>query len=301
MQRLPHSQCGHQVCSWWCYGLQCSCWLCVSCHLVFARCVAWVYSDCAGLRLHVATILRSRIDAPTLAWFGILCSSWVATSRGSIFRTWLVPEGVSGPAVDEGNCMAARCSFLFLLIHALGGVWALEQPRSLLLMQYGRMRDVAARIQVYDVAFWMAGFGAKTPKRSMLWSNSIGCMHFQTPKLSMKKAKLLKDVDFGEPVMKYVHKGKKCWKGTRWLTATGIYTRLFGKHIVEVFKRNHMKPPVSDFPLKASMQEAQEAFEQESFDDLVADGRLIEVIRYLRSLKGLKIPESWRPLVPTKL
>lgn len=62
-----------------------------------------------------------------------------------------------------------------------------------------------------------------------------------------------------------------------------------------------MKPPVSDFPLKASMQEAQEAFEQESFDDLVADGRLIEVIRYLRSLKGLKIPESWRPLVPTKL
>ena len=282
MQRLPHSQCGHQVCSWWCYGLQCSCWLCVSCHLVFARCVAWVYSDCAGLRLHVATILRSRIDAPTLAWFGILCSSWVATSRGSIFRTWLVPEGVSGPAVDEGNCMAARqgaklgwlglcrpclwafaglvycwmggpwqglrrpclwafaglvcwpaeacalrivccrCSFLFLLIHALGGVWALEQPRSLLLMQYGRMRDVAARIQVYDVAFWMAGFGAKTPKRSMLWSNSIGCMHFQTPKLSMKKAKLLKDVDFGEPVMKYVHKGKKCWKGTRWLTATGI-------------------------------------------------------------------------------
>ena len=49
------------------------------------------------------------------------------------------------------------------------------------------------------------------------------------------------------------------------------------------------------------MQEAQEAFEQESFDDLVADGRLIEVIRYLRSLKGLKIPESWRPLVPTKL
>ena len=279
MQRLSHSQCGHQVCSWWCYGLQCSCWLCVYCHLVFARCVAWVYSDCAGLRLHVATILRSRIDAPTLAWFGILCSSWVATSRGSIFRTWLVPEGASGPAVDEGNCMAARqgaklgwlglcrpclwafaglvycwmggpwqglrrpclwafaglvcwpaeacalrivccrCSFLFLLIHALGGVWALEQPRSSLLMQYGLMRDVAARIQVYDVAFWMAGFGAKTPTRSMLWSNSIGCMHFQTPKLSMKKAKLLKDVDFGEPVMKYVHKGKKCWKGTRWLTA----------------------------------------------------------------------------------
>ena len=30
-----------------------------------------------------------------------------------------------------------------------------------------------------------------------------------------------------------------------------------------------MKPPVSDFPLKASMQEAQEAFEQESFDDLL--------------------------------
>ena len=118
--------------------------------------------------------------------------------------------------------VCCRCSFFFLLIHALGGVWALEQPRSSLLMQYGLMRDVAARIQVYDVAFWMAGFGAKTPKRSMLWSNSIGCMHFQTPKLSMKKAKLLKDVDFGEPVMKYVHKGKKCWKGTRWLTATGI-------------------------------------------------------------------------------
>ncbi|CAE7523392.1 unnamed protein product, partial [Symbiodinium sp. CCMP2456] len=95
--------------------------------------------------------------------FGLVCSSFVSVSRGSTGRSFWLPTGneKASASVRDGNLLAARTLMAMLLIEALGGVWVLEQP-------------------VYKQSFWMSAWGATTPKRTTLWSNSRAIRKFAT-------------------------------------------------------------------------------------------------------------------------
>ena len=102
-----------------------------------------------------------------VAWFGILCSTWSAMSRGSTRRSYLCPLGLeSVQCVAEGNIMVARCHvnntyfdphvtrspstytavgparccLMMALITCLNGIYILEQPRQSLLYRHPRFR-----------------------------------------------------------------------------------------------------------------------------------------------------------------
>ncbi|CAJ1410660.1 unnamed protein product [Effrenium voratum] len=202
-------------------------------------------------------------------------------------------------AVAQGNCMACRCSMLCFLIAVTGSTFALEQPRSSLLFQYSRMQFLACSVPVWRIAFWMGTFGSKTPKRSLVWSNAggIGAL-FSSALLNPKTFK--KDPNF-RPTIKYVNKqGKSSWQGTKQLTETGKYPKAFGRRIRYMFETGQLKPN-GEFPLHASESEAQEAFARAGYSDMCEDGNLLQVARYLRQCKGLKVPEEWRCLLPDKL
>ena len=116
-----------------------------------------------------------------------------------------------------------RTFLAMLLVMAKKGVWVLEQPATSIAFRLRGFQDLLRKttvpwkkkyisyicnryqdwkletycftltppepIEVYKQSFWMRGFGAKTPKRTTLWSNSSGVRFFCTSKLARKGAK----------------------------------------------------------------------------------------------------------------
>ena len=60
------------------------------------------------LRLVIQALLQGDPDG-FVAWYGVLCSTWSAVSRGSTFRWYLNPLGYEDrECVAQGNLMVAR-------------------------------------------------------------------------------------------------------------------------------------------------------------------------------------------------
>ena len=63
-----------------------------------------------------------------MAWFGIVCSSWVSCNRGTSQRSVLLPQGdTSREYIKLPNCMTR------------GGTYFVEQPGSSILWYYPRL------------------------------------------------------------------------------------------------------------------------------------------------------------------
>ncbi|CAJ1361995.1 unnamed protein product [Effrenium voratum] len=172
----------------------------------------------SGFGCFLAAVLRSK--ANSLIWLGVLCSSWVAASRGSTFRTFANAEGyLPYCSVDNGNRMAARSAFICLLAHALNHSFAVEQPRSSLLWRHSRFLWLLERVPVWKLHLWMGSWGSKSPKASTLWCNRPWISGFWTSaKLDMRKFDEHKQKGF-RPTKRYVDKaGLRRWTGTKQLT-----------------------------------------------------------------------------------
>ena len=62
-----------------------------------------------SLRAAITAVLRGNSEDGYVHWLGVLCSSWVVTSRGSTKRSYILPEGLESlPSVELGNKMASR-------------------------------------------------------------------------------------------------------------------------------------------------------------------------------------------------
>lgn len=153
------------------------------------------------------------------------------------------------------HTVAPRCALLGLLVVACGGHVVYEQPRSSLLLRHERMMWLCRRItaslllqgvfldvyvevscrafnasieafdppsQVFRINIWMWNFGAKTPKRTSLWSSSSAIQGFWPhKKLNKREYQGKRDKTF-QPTKRYVDgRGKPRWQGTSDLTKTG--------------------------------------------------------------------------------
>ena len=64
------------------------------------------------LSLLLAAILQSQDGV--VVHFGLVCSTFIAISRGSTYRSYFRPEGdPSSPSVARSNLLAARIGFPF--------------------------------------------------------------------------------------------------------------------------------------------------------------------------------------------
>lgn len=144
------------------YGLSCD----TSWFIFCMQCGLHIYQL---MRLLICAILKGKKDG-LVAIFGIVCSSWVAISRGTTLRTPMTPLGDQRHAfVRAGNEMAGRPLFmttwlwwfscfkyiapwrvalLSLLIAARGGTFLVEQPGSSLLFHHPRMVWLCSRLVV---------------------------------------------------------------------------------------------------------------------------------------------------------
>ncbi|CAK9083565.1 Palmitoyl-monogalactosyldiacylglycerol delta-7 desaturase, partial [Durusdinium trenchii] len=78
------------------------------------------------------------------------------------------------------------------------------------------------------------------------------------------------------------------------------YPREFGDKLVDIY--SEMIAHKSGMPvLPETLPTAEQTFEQMVFDDLWADAHLQSVVQWLRGSQGLRIPESFRALLPPRL
>ena len=142
-----------------------------------------------------------------------------------------------------------RCILLAMLCASMGGTFLIEQPGSSVMRYYFRLEWLAASIpahwmqytyvhacvyvlhgilhilcvyvhdiQVYRSGWWMAHFGARSPKRHQAFSNNKWIETFNKGKLLRHQRK--PDPTFA-PTKSYLNaNGKRCWQGTPQLKET---------------------------------------------------------------------------------
>lgn len=186
--------------------------------------------------------------------------------------------------------------------------------------------------QVWQAAWWAAHYRAPTPKRHICWANSPAIVHFDMGTLSrVLQKELAKKNNHAKPTETYSSGGKKRFKGTKHLRATGPlpqlsrnqtvtdsplgpnmacylfvlelrnYTPMFGVRVTRLHSRflstRAPLPPISqdvlDLPVKPF-------FAHLPWVDLWEDGNIREVIFYLRGCETLNLGD-WKDCFPAKL
>ncbi|CAE7466266.1 unnamed protein product [Symbiodinium pilosum] len=242
-----------------------------------------------------------------LHWMGVLCSSWVTTSRGSTGRSMINPAGCQGlPSVDASNLMAWRVALLCLATSALGGVWVIEQPGSSILIESDPMQMVCGLLQVFKCRFWMWHYQSRTAKPTVLWSPSSAIRTFWRGRLNLAEVRAEKQARNPQnrqaPTRKYKDAGgRQRFQGTSELKGTGKYTFKFGAKIAEEMKTLISRAPRPVFQ-DADLAEATDIWANWSWDDSSwSSAEMLDVVKYLYGSKDLRIPAKWRPLLPETL
>ena len=87
--------------------------------------------------------------------------------------------------VQVHSCILRACLAIYLIV-AMQCVFVMEQPSTSLLYRHPRFQDLCKLLPIYRSSFWMAKYGAQSPKRTVLWGNTKGIKEFRTDKLSRK-------------------------------------------------------------------------------------------------------------------
>ena len=167
-----------------------------------------------------------------------------------------------------------------------------------------------------------------TPKRQISWSNSRYIWSFDRGQLKRPRGKHGSVKKSNKTSHRYQDaSGRMRWTGTKLLKATENLARThscactvcltnlherslhqpmrnyppaFGRRVAELMpKLLQSRRGVPD-PVPRG-QTAIEIFRAMAFTDLVEDGHLLEVARYLRGSNRLRIPPQWREVLPTEL
>ena len=128
-------------------------------------------------------------------------------------------------------------TLLIILALAKGAVWVLEQPVSSIIWRHPRLRwllqssrvacsayiwslelrewVVCLLLEAFRCAFWMLRFGARSPKRTRLWSNSRGIRHFASARPLTKHERIRRGGDTTLATSSVGRDGKKKFTGKK--------------------------------------------------------------------------------------
>ncbi|CAJ1363253.1 unnamed protein product, partial [Effrenium voratum] len=250
----------------------------------------------AGYLLAIQAILQGKFEE-LLAAFGVCCSSWILTSRGSSHRSELTPMGNPEFAkVKLANLLGSRTVLLLLLVAAVSGVWVVEQPSTSMLFSHDRFRWLVdslekLKMRVFSQTFWMRSWGHPTAKRTVAFSNSalIGGLNAG----SLKRQQLQSDV---KTTRKYTTKeGRKGFSGTIFDVAWKYAAKIVQIGEDAKFEKRDPVPAVEDLT-----KDTIDAYAQLEWGDSWDDAQLVSVIKYARASKLLWLPECWRQVLPKR-
>ncbi|CAK9106488.1 Uncharacterized protein SCF082_LOCUS49598 [Durusdinium trenchii] len=253
----------------------------------------------AGFGLLLSTILRSKPSA--VFTFGLVCSSFVAVSRGTTHRSFFLPLGdPTSKSVQLGNILCSRMVLAMILMISRGMVFVLEQPSSSLAYRHPRFQQLLKMTNVWRQAFWMRGWGSNTPKRTILWSNSRGVRKFATHKKYAKGKKK------NQLATVYIDSnGKKRYQGNSRLKGSQVYPVGFGirfTRTMPLLQKEKSKPNTiaeDKVPTIDEIKPNDVLPCLDSMDDLWRDARMSDVLHYLYGGTGVQLPDDWTQFAMT--
>ncbi|CAK9108740.1 Uncharacterized protein SCF082_LOCUS50570 [Durusdinium trenchii] len=124
-----------------------------------------------GFMLTMWAIMNQEEHALTL--FAPDCGSWGLPARSTSGRSFINPQGYEAYGfVHRANVMVSRMVLCIMLILSRNAFYLVEQPAQSLLYMHKRRQYLANRVSwVFQVYFWMALHGGRSPKRSMFMGN----------------------------------------------------------------------------------------------------------------------------------
>ncbi|CAK9105806.1 Uncharacterized protein SCF082_LOCUS49317 [Durusdinium trenchii] len=216
----------------------------------------------AGLVLCIHLLLTSQWEQ-LVAFFAIVCSSYVPVNRHSTGRTLLTPLGNEHfIGVRRSNKMTSRTVILIWITILSGGTYLMENPHGSFLAFHPRYvwmlkKLEAVGILTYKTAFWMRKYGSISWKRTWVWANSrrIG---------SLDLGPLTEEEKEGceETTIRYEDaQGKIRWKGNSNLKLTQQYTFKFAGTVTRLLPKiredtRSQKFPAKDASLASALQGA---------------------------------------------
>jgi len=211
--------------------------------------------------------------------------------------------------MDEDQC---RMILLMMIVICLNGTILLEQPFGTLFEYYPRWRDFIMKLMeiggknaVNRTSWWMMHYGGPTPKRHVAWCNSPNINFLDLGKLrgwAKHKRELEAKGNAPQPLVhKYIDKsGRRRYKGSRSLKSSEIYPPAFGRKLANLWSKLTSEKTGMP-PLPERVPPATETFDALSFSDVWQDANMASVCYWLRGGKDLKIPDSFRGLLPKRL
>ncbi|CAK8988995.1 unnamed protein product [Durusdinium trenchii] len=219
-----------------------------------------------------------------MCWIALVCSSFSAVNVHTSRRTPTTPWGdVSKAYVRAGNALASISILLATLRSALGGCFAIEQPRSSRLVTYPRWERF---LHLFDarlwwVAWWARHYGALTPKRHICWSNTSQIGRLDRGKLS----KAMRESCIVKTTKKVNKNGKITFSGNKFLKQTQPDPIAFGLRVVRCLP--HFLRCVAAPPQPKVEMEVPQLFALTDVADTWPEAGLLDACMYLRGSKHL--------------
>ena len=170
-----------------------------------------------------------------LAWYAIVCSTWVWMSRSSTGRRLWNPDGHrESDSVRAGNKMLTRVVLLILLGHILKITNILENPASTVIEFHRFFAWLASRMQLWKTDLKLGYYGAASAKDVRLYSdrNWIGHIHHFAARNWHPRS-------CGVTRKDRKPDGTVAITGDSGLKATQAYPILFGAALASCFHRFH--------------------------------------------------------------
>ena len=192
---------------------------------------------CNPLGFLYAIVLCLRVRSHGICWFGTVCSSWVWIAKATTMRTLSRPRGDTRvPVVVEGNMQCTRSCLLMTMCYVRQIVWILEQPSSSRIfthpaMVWARERAHEVGREFHIISTYQGAFGAETPKKTILASNSK-CTHG----LVRSSPEMLSTAPLATARVTSVRAdGRRMITGTSALKGTQAYSAEFGEAVAETY------------------------------------------------------------------
>jgi len=189
-----------------------------------------------------AMALMCKLRRGGLAWFGIVCSTWVFMSRASTGRHYSAPLGNLSEVVASANKMASRVVMLFWVAAAFGCLAILEQPASSLLFMHPRYQMLLHHVPTFLTKTFLGHFSAESPKLVHLYSN-MPCVQ---DVLKLKTRSWL-PMSEGVVTRSQSKDGREHVSGDAKLKDTQSYPNAFGLSVARMFQLN--KPEIDKWAL----------------------------------------------------
>ncbi|CAL1130806.1 unnamed protein product [Cladocopium goreaui] len=271
-----------------------------------------ITSPC-GMATALQTVLRGDHEKGWACHFGLKCASWTSINSGTSGRSACSSIGnLDYQSVLTSNCMASRMILLMMIVVCLNGTIILEQPFGSFFEHYPRWRDFVMMLlrhggngAVHRTTWYMLHYGGPTPKRHVAWANSrhIGRLNLGRLIGWAKRKRELASRGQAPPqlVQKYFDKsGKRRYKGTSKLRSSENYPPAFGRKMSDLW--NQLVSEKSGMPsLPDPIPPALETFTSLDMDDVWTEADMPAVCRYLRGGTSLRIPDSFRDVLPKKI